>query len=195
MTHSALGTARRADARHNVARILRAAVTCLGRDPAASMNDIAREAGVGRVTVYAHYPSREALVEAAMVHVLAEGDEVLATVDLTGDPRDGLRALIEAGWMLLAQSTSVLEAALAALPPGRVQDLHAGPEQRIHDLVRRGQALGVFRTDLPARWLASVLHHLLHGAVADVAAARLDPADAPRYLSAVTLAAYGATGA
>ncbi|GIJ75047.1 TetR/AcrR family transcriptional regulator [Virgisporangium ochraceum] len=195
MTHSALGTARRADARHNVARILRAAVTCLGRDPAASMNDIAREAGVGRVTVYAHYPSREALVEAAMVHVLAEGDEVLATVDLTGDPRDGLRALIEAGWMLLAQSTSVLEAALAALPPGRVQDLHAGPEQRIHDLVRRGQALGVFRTDLPARWLASVLHHLLHGAVADVAAGRLDPADAPRYLSAVTLAAYGATGA
>jgi AcrR family transcriptional regulator len=195
VAHSALGTARRADARHNVARILRAAVTCLGRDPAASMNDIAREAGVGRVTVYAHYPSREALVEAAMVHVLAEGDEVLATVDLTGDPRDGLRALIEAGWMLLAQSTSVLEAALAALPPGRVQDLHAGPEQRIHDLVRRGQAAGVFRTDLPARWLASVLHHLLHGAVADVAAGRLDPADAPRYLSAVTLAAYGATGA
>lgn len=195
MAHSAPGTVRRADARHNVDRILRAAVTCLGRDPAASMTDIAREAGVGRVTVYAHYPSREALVEAAMVHVLAEGDEVLEAVDLTGDPRDGLRALIESGWMLLAQSTSVLEAALAALPPGRVQELHAKPEQRVHDLIRRGQADGVFRTDLPAQWLASVLHYILHGAVGDVAAGRLDPAAAPRYLSAVTLAAYGATRA
>lgn len=189
MDHSGPKTARRADARLNVDRILRAAIACLGRDPAASMNDIAREAGVGRVTVYAHYPSREALIEAAMVHVLAEGDEVLEAVDLTGDPREGLRALIESGWMLIAQSTSVLEAALAVLPPGRVQQLHAKPEQRVHDLIRRGQADGVFRTDLPAEWLASVLHHILHGAVADIAAGRLDPADAPHFLSAIALAA------
>jgi TetR/AcrR family transcriptional regulator, mexCD-oprJ operon repressor len=181
--------ARRADARQNVDKILRAAVACLGRDAAASMNDIAREAGVGRVTVYAHYPSRESLVEAALTYMLARGDEVLEAVDLTGDPRDGLRALIESGWMLIAQSSSILEAALAVLPPGRVQELHAKPERRVHDLIERGQAEGVFRADLPAGWLASVLHHILHGAVADIAAGRLDPADAPHFLSAVAVAA------
>lgn len=189
MAHSGPTTARRADARLNVDRILRAAVACLGRNPAASMTDIAREAGVGRVTVYAHYPSREALIEAAMVRVLADGDGVLEAVDLTGDPRDGLRTLIESGWMLIAQSASVLEAALAVLPPGRVQQLHARPEQRVHDLIRRGQAEGVFRADLSAEWLASVLHHILHGAVADIAAGRLDADRAPQSLAAVALAA------
>ncbi|RSM74893.1 TetR family transcriptional regulator [Actinoplanes sp. ATCC 53533] len=188
MAHSAARPARRADARLNAEKIVQAAVSCLGRSAEASMNDIAQEAGVGRVTLYAHFPSREALVEATMIRLLTEGDEVLAAVDLTGDPRDGLRALMESGWLLIAQAASVLQAALAALPPGRVQELHAKPEQRIHDLIRRGQSLGVFRADIQADLLAGALHHLLHGAAADVAAGRLDPADAPHLVAELALA-------
>ncbi|MEE6309523.1 TetR/AcrR family transcriptional regulator [Plantactinospora veratri] len=152
------------------------------------MNDIAQEAGVGRVTLYAHFPSREALVEAALVRLLADGDEVLEAVDRTGDPRDGLRALMESGWLLIAQAASVLEAAQTALPAGRVQKLHAKPEQRVHDLIRRGQAEGVFRSDIAADLLASVLHHILHGAAGDVAAGRLDSTDAPRFVAEMALA-------
>jgi len=182
------GPARRADARQNAEKIVRAAVACLGRSAEASMNDIAQEAGVGRVTLYGHFPSREALVEATLIRLLADGDEVLAAVDLTGDPRDGLRALMESGWLLIAQAASILQAAQAALPPGRVQELHAKPEQRIHDLLRRGQSAGAFRADFQADLLASTLHHVLHGAANDVAAGRLDPADAPRFVAEMTLA-------
>lgn len=189
MTHSGAKTARRADARQNAEKIVRAAVTCLGRNAEASMNDIAREAGVGRVTLYGHFPSREALVEAALIRLLADGDEVLAAVDLGGDPRDGLRALMESGWLLIAQAASVLRAAQEALPSGRVQELHAKPEQRVHDLICRGQTEGVFRADFPADLLASVLHHILHGAAEDVAAGRLDPAHAPRFVAEMALAA------
>lgn len=188
MAHSAAKSARRADARQNAEKIVRAAVTCLGRDPEASMNDIAQEAGVGRVTLYGHFPSREALVEATMIRLLAQGDEVLEAIDLSGDPRDGLRKLMESGWLLIAQATSVLQAAQATLPHGRVQELHAKPEQRVHDLIRRGQAEGVFRTDIPADLLASVLHHILHGAASDVATRRLDPTDAPRFMAEMALA-------
>ena len=49
---------------------------------------------MGRVTLYGHFPSRDALVEAALTRVLAEGEELLAGLDLTGDPRDALRVLI-----------------------------------------------------------------------------------------------------
>ena len=59
---------------------------------------VTEQAGVGRVTLYAHFPSREALVETALTRLLAQGDDVLEAVDLTGDPRDGLRALMESGW-------------------------------------------------------------------------------------------------
>jgi AcrR family transcriptional regulator len=188
MSHSTARPARRADARLNAEKIVRAAVTCLGRNAEASMNDIAREAGVGRVTLYAHFPSREALVEAALIRVLAQGDEVLEAIDLGGDPRHGLRGLMESGWLLIAQGGSILQAAQAALPPGRVQELHAKPEQRVHDLIRRGQTEGIFRADLPADLLASVLHHVLHGVAGDVAAGRLDPADAPRFVAEMALA-------
>jgi AcrR family transcriptional regulator len=188
MSHPAAGSARRADARQNAEKIVRAAVSCLGRNAEASMNDIAQEAGVGRVTLYAHFPSREALVEAALIRLLAQGDEVLEAVDLSGDPGDGLRALMESGWLLLAQAASVLQAAQTTLPPGRVQELHAKPEQRVHDLIRRGQTAGAFRADISADLLASALHHILHGAAGDVAAGRLDPADAPRFVAEMALA-------
>jgi AcrR family transcriptional regulator len=188
MPHTAARSARRADARQNAEKIVQAAVTRLGRNAEASMNDIAQEAGVGRVTLYAHFPSRDALVEAALIRLLAQGDDVLAAVDLTGDPRDVLRTLMESGWLLIAQAASVLQAAQATLPPGRVQELHAKPEQRVHDLIRRGQAEGVFRADIAAHLLAGVLHHILHGAATDVATGRLDATDAPRFVAEMALA-------
>jgi TetR/AcrR family transcriptional repressor of mexCD-oprJ operon len=183
-------TARRADARRNVEKILEAAVACLSRDPEASVGEIARAAGVGRVTLYGHFGSREALIEAALTRVLDEGDQVLAAVDLSGEPRDALRAFIESGWLLMAQAGAVLDAARETLPPGRIQALHAKPAQRVDDIIRRGQSEGVFRADLPASWLTSALHHLMKGAAVDVSSGRLDRADAPRFISETVLAAY-----
>ncbi|MGW7360827.1 hypothetical protein ACWGI0_30440 [Streptomyces sp. NPDC054802] len=59
---------------------------------------------------------------------------------------------------------------------------------------RTGQAEGVFRRDLPASWLASVLHHVIKGAAADVAKGRLDQADAPHLIAETVLAACRPTG-
>ncbi len=52
----------RADARANRDRILESARDALAADPAASLNSIAKAAGVGAGTLYRHFPSREALV-------------------------------------------------------------------------------------------------------------------------------------
>jgi AcrR family transcriptional regulator len=52
----------RADARANRDRILDIARDALAADPAASLNSIAKAAGVGAGTLYRHFPSREALV-------------------------------------------------------------------------------------------------------------------------------------
>ena len=70
------------------------------------------------------------------------------------------------------------------------RELHAKPEARVHDLIRRGQAEGSFRRDLPVKWLAGVLFHLMKGAAADFSRGHLDPADAPRFLAETALAAY-----
>jgi TetR/AcrR family transcriptional repressor of mexCD-oprJ operon len=190
MAHAATGTTRRADARRNAEKIVDAAVACLGRSPDASTSEIARAAGVGRVTLYGHFPTREALVESALTRLLDEGDQVLERLDLTGDPREVLRTLIQSGWLLMAEADAVLEAAQAALPPGRIQELHAKLAQRLESLIARGQAEGVFRADLPASWMASVLHHIMKGAAVDVREGRLKKSDAPRFISETVLAAY-----
>jgi len=52
----------RADARANRDRILDVARAALAADPEASLNSIAKTAGVGQGTLYRHFPSREALV-------------------------------------------------------------------------------------------------------------------------------------
>lgn len=192
MPRSASGPPRRADAQHNVEKILRAAISCLGRNPGASVSEIALEAGVGRVTLYGHFPSRDVLVEAALTSLLGDGDAILEGIDLDGDAREALRALIESSWLLIAQASAVLEAAEAVLPPGRVHELHAKPEQRVHKLISRGQSAGVFRTDLPAHWLAGVLHYVMKGAATDVATGRLDVSEAAPLISETILAAYAA---
>lgn len=52
----------RADARANRDRILDVARDALTTDPEASLNSIAKTAGVGAGTLYRHFPSRESLV-------------------------------------------------------------------------------------------------------------------------------------
>lgn len=54
----------RADARANRDRILDVARDALAADPGASLNSIAKAAGVGAGTLYRHFPSRESLVVA-----------------------------------------------------------------------------------------------------------------------------------
>ncbi len=56
----------RADAQRNRDRLLEVAVQVLSRDGAeATLDSIAKEAGVGIGTLYRHFPTREALIEAA----------------------------------------------------------------------------------------------------------------------------------
>jgi AcrR family transcriptional regulator len=56
----------RADARRNRDRLLEVAVRAFSQDgPDVTLEGIAREAGVGIGTLYRHFPTREALVEAA----------------------------------------------------------------------------------------------------------------------------------
>ncbi|MFC9970681.1 TetR/AcrR family transcriptional regulator [Spirillospora sp. NPDC127200] len=169
---------RRADAERNIARIVSAARRLLSVDPSAATDDIAKAAGVGRMTLYGHFRTRADLVEAALADALRAGEETLSAVDLTGDPREAMARLLTSSWQLVAESAALLAAAEDVLPSGRVRELHDAPARRMAELVHRGREQGVFRTDLPADWLVSVVHYILHGAADQVRAGRLAPQDA-----------------
>ncbi|MBM0260318.1 TetR/AcrR family transcriptional regulator [Micromonospora sp. 4G55] len=186
--------ARRADAQRSIAAILEAAVIALSRNPEASVSEIAKAAGVGRVTLYGHFPNRADLVEAALDHAIEQGHAALDAVDLTGDTRQALTRLIDSSWLLVNQSRSLLLAAQTVLPPSRIRDLHAGPVERVEGLVRRGQDDGVFRSDLSTSWLVGVMHNVMHTAADEINAGRLDPEQAGAFITATVLAAFTPPG-
>ncbi len=187
-------TTKRADALRSIEAIAQAAAECLGRNPEASLSEIARAAGVGRVTLYAHFASRAEVVDAAMSRAIDRGNEVLDTIDLTGDPLLALARYIEAGWHLVDQARALLAAAQRELSAGRIRELHAGPAARVEALVARGRAEGAFRTDLPVAWMVNVLHAVMHSAADEIRAGRLTSDRAADHITATVLAAFTPPG-
>ena len=189
------GTNLRADARRNRAAIVQATVEELRRNPEVSIAEIAAAAGVGRMTLYGHFSTRVELIEAALIDVLAQGEETLSKANLEGDAGMALHRLVDSSWALVDQSRALLSAAQKELPPGRIRELHEKAEARVRALLERGQRQGVFRTDLPTSWLLATTHVVMHGAADEIAAGRLLPGDAPRFIAATLLAAFAAGAA
>jgi TetR/AcrR family transcriptional repressor of mexCD-oprJ operon len=181
---------RRADARRNITAILDAALTCLSRDPDVSIGEIAKAAGVGRVTLYGHFASRAELVDAAFARILQQADQALAAVDTSGDPRHALTDLIASSWRIVARFRALLVAAERELPAERIRAHHDQALRHIRTLVARGQRDGVFRNDLPTSWLVAVFYSTLHSAADEITAGRLREHDAPQMITATLLSAY-----
>ncbi len=186
---------RRADARRNIEAILDAAVACLARDPEASVVEVAAAAGVGRVTLYGHFKTRAELVDAALLSTIERADQILDATDTAGDPVDALTRLVASSWQIVSQFRNILLAAQRELPAERVRGVHDRILRRIQSLIERGQRTGVFRTDLPKRWLVSTAFSLMHGAAEDAAAGRLKVDQAAGLITATLLAAFTPPGA
>lgn len=182
----------RADARRNIDRILEAAIICLSRNPDATMQQIAVEAGVGRVTAYAHFASRGALVEAALERAIERGDAALSQLDLDGDPYAALQRLVDASWELSALSANVWVAAHETLSAAQIRVLHDRPAERARNLFERGQRDGVFRSDLPAHWLVNSLHALMKLGLDEVVAGHLAYVDAANFIARSAIALWSA---
>jgi TetR/AcrR family transcriptional regulator, mexCD-oprJ operon repressor len=185
----------RADARRNIAAILDAARDALVEDPDATVAQIAKRAGVGRVTLYGHFATRAELVDAVFAQVIEEADAALDDVDTSGDPVEAVNRLVNATWRLVHRSRAVLAAAERELTPARIRRLHDPHLARVTELVGRGRAVGAFRTDLPEQWLVTTMHALMHAAAAEVLAGRLAEADAGPAIATTLVGAWAPAGA
>jgi len=105
----------RADAERNRNRLMAAAKTAFAeRGSAASLDEIARASGVGIGTLYRHFPTREALIEATY---RKESEQIAASAARLAQTHDPVEALRE--WLLLfvdyiAAKRGMLEALNAA---------------------------------------------------------------------------------
>lgn len=146
----ALAKPMRADARRNREKVLeaaRAAFAAEGQD--AQMPDIAQRAGVGVGTVYRHFPTKEALVEALVRdHFARIADLAEAAAAADGEPWDRFMRLAE-----ICGERCASDRGLAAAVAGSREILGVIAEQETRlraattRLLGEGQAAGQVRAD------------------------------------------------
>ena len=182
----------RADAERSVAAILEAAVDLLASDPDASMAAIARRAGVVRATIYVHFPTREALIEAVTERAIAEATEAIAATEpASGEPAAALRRVLEAAWRTLGRFHALV-AINTRLPAAELHRRHAPVMAQLVPLIARGQDDGTFRASVPVAWHLATILALVHAASAELQAGRVEAAEVEPLLIATVLGALGA---
>jgi AcrR family transcriptional regulator len=162
----------RADAQRNRERILEVARLAFTRDGAeATLDDIARQARIGPGTLYRHFPTRDALIEAVYRGEVEKLTAAATRFAATMPPLDALRA-----WMLLfidhvadkrlilpAMDTvaggslrliegarGLIQGAFVALAQRAIDSGHLRPDTDPNDFVRA--LVGVFHTTAIAGW-------------------------------------------
>lgn len=150
----------RADAVRNRERVLEAAkVVFSAGGPDASLEAVARQAGVGIGTLYRHFPTREALFEAVYRREVDQLVDLATTLTAEADPVDALRRWIRANVEFVATKKG-MSAALAVVAH-KTSPLTAYSLDRLGgalgELLGRATASGKIRPDISAEDLLRTL--------------------------------------
>jgi hypothetical protein len=94
-----------------------------------------------------------------------------------GEPEEALERVIRATWMQLSQFHGILALNMSRLSAKELHRRHLPMTTQFMPLLARGQASGVFRSDVSAEWLIAVVRAIVHVASTELQAGRLPQAD------------------
>jgi AcrR family transcriptional regulator len=150
----------RTDAVRNRERVLEAAKAVFSVGGAdASLEAVAKRAGVGIGTLYRHFPTREALFEAVYRREVEQLGELAEQLKSEADPVDALRRWLRSNVEFVATKKGMVTA--LALAAYSASELHAFSFERLTKavgaLLERAVAAGEIRSDIRAEDLLRAL--------------------------------------
>lgn len=158
-------------------QVLRSAAALLTRKSTATMDEVAKAAGISRATLHRHFAGREALVRALEALGIEECGAALDAARLDeGTAEEALRRFLKeiepaAGLLaFLYTENQLFEGEEQNEGWSRLDD-------RVCALFRRGQFSGEFRIDLTPAWLTEALFGLLASGVWVVQSGKGAPRD------------------
>lgn len=168
----------RADAARNRAKLLAAAAQVFGaRGLDAPLEHIAKRAGVSIGTLYAHFPTREALFDAIFPERLAALDRVAEAALADSDPWQGFVTFLEGVFTLQAEDRGLNDAISRRVPlSGELDEVCTRGVGHADRIIARARQAGRLRADFTMADLA-----VLTSAVSQVI--RTAPEDWRRFLA------------
>lgn len=140
---------------------------------ATSMREIAAEAGIGKATIYYHYPDKESLAAALIKRTVAQMTAALKIMEAEQDPRQRLVVAVTGSIEYLLDSADIISVVRREVAGSRdvMQHEFKGFFQDymniLADGVQRGIEQGIFRPVNPAD-VARVLLTMIQGTFAMV---------------------------
>jgi AcrR family transcriptional regulator len=178
----------RSDARRNRRTVLDAAVALLAQRPQATMQEVADASGLGRTTVYRHFPRRQDLIDALFAEVIHDAADTIAeALRSAGSARE---LLCELGPRFIAIGD-------------RYRFIDAHPELRDRALrpidevttpleayFSKAQERGELRDDVPITWILTTLRGLGVVAMVEVNAGRMTVEEAGHHVGETCASAF-----
>jgi AcrR family transcriptional regulator len=157
--------------------ILEAAFQVLGKNPRASLADIAARAGVGRATLHRHFKGREDLMAALARTAMRELDEAVAaaTQDATSYSQalrlsmESIVPLADRQWFLSAEPIDCDDETGAN---------HMRQQRELAEAIEAAKQEGLFDPAVPTSWIVETFDALLYAAWQNVRSGEATPAQA-----------------
>lgn len=138
---------------------------------ATSVRQIAEEVGIGKATVYHHFPDKQAIILALLKNVTDRQMTIIESLNAEADPRRRIELAVTTGTRSLLEDMDVIQIVRRELPDGHTQMQTTflvflkDFRRLLGDTIRQGIKQGVFRPIDPADG-ARVLMTMIQGTFA-----------------------------
>ena len=146
--------------------LIQAATTTLASQPGASLEEIARQAGVGRATLHRHFGSRDGLIHELTREALSATDRAVGEIPMDFSALETLRAVIEA-LVPLGDRYHFLTLEPATTDPEIAGEIERQQQQMV-ELVAAVKGEGAIAPDVPDAWVVAAFDALIYAAWSSV---------------------------
>ena len=139
---------------------------------ATSIRQIAEEVGIGKATIYHHFPNKQAIVLALFERDAERTRRALETVKAETDPRRCIETAVETCLRFFSESVDIIQVVRREVPGGRERtqagfiDFYRQYVALLAEAIAEGTRSGAFRAVEPEA-AARVLMDMIHGAIAN----------------------------
>ncbi|GAA3397593.1 TetR/AcrR family transcriptional regulator [Streptomyces roseoviridis] len=158
-------------------QVLHAAAALLSRKATATMDEVARAAGIGRATLHRQFAGRDALIRALEQMCIEETEAALDAARIHEGPADEAVRRLVGATEPVAPLLAFLVTENQLFEGDQQHEGWARLDARIAGLFRRGQEQGVFRIDLTPVWLSEAFYGLVGAGAWAVADGRVAAKD------------------